>query len=403
MTAINASPDELYLAAAAADRLPYTGRQILTFAPDAQPGDVTAALRSLGPMAAASDFDNAAPKIESLEGAATLFFDHLGMAVLSPAAQLPVGVASVDGLVESVESISGIENETFLFVADAIDDARTAAAEAEDVVTWGLAATRVPLSHLSGHGIKIAILDTGLDLNHPDFAGRSITSETFVPGQPVQDLHGHGTHCTGTACGPLAPAGVPRYGVAHGASIFAGKVLSNSGIAVGGSVLAGINWAIAQRCDVISMSLAAPGNLNPTYEQAAQRALAAGCLVVAAAGNESVRPNRIAPTDVPANSPDMVSVAALDRRLAVAYFSNGGKIEIAGPGVDVFSALPRPRLHGMLSGTSQATPHVAGIAALLAESNPGLRGPALRTALLNRILRLPLPPSDIGFGLVQAP
>ena len=81
--------------------------------------------------------------------------------------------------------------------------------------TWGLVACRVPPSTRSGAGIKVAVLDTGMDLGHPDFAGRRFVTQTFV-GQPVQDLHSHGTHCIGTACGPKAPAGnTPRYGIAY--------------------------------------------------------------------------------------------------------------------------------------------------------------------------------------------
>lgn len=110
--------------------------------------------------------------------------------------------------------------------------------------TWGVIKCRVPQSARSGVGITVAILDTGMDLGHPDFVGRSVTSQTFV-GQSVQDLHSHGTHCIGRACGPLLPAGTtPRYGIAHKARIFAGKVLSNSGSGTQAGILAGINWAM---------------------------------------------------------------------------------------------------------------------------------------------------------------
>ena len=106
--------------------------------------------------------------------------------------------------------------------------------------TWGLVACKVPPSTRSGVGIKVAVLDTGFDLGHPDFAGRPIVSTSFV-GQPVQDLHGHGTHTAGTACGPKAPAGTtPRYGIGFKASMFIGKVLQNNGFSVGGSVLNGM-------------------------------------------------------------------------------------------------------------------------------------------------------------------
>ncbi|MGI9167853.1 MAG: S8 family serine peptidase [Pyrinomonadaceae bacterium] len=224
--------------------------------------------------------------------------------------------------------------------------------------TSGLNVCRVPPSLRSGAGIKVAVLDTGMDLGHPDFFGRSIASATFV-GQPVQDLHSHGTHCIGTACGPKAPAGTtPRYGIGFRASIFVGKVLSNSGSSVGASVLAGMNWAIANRCAVISMSLGSQSSVQPSYTAAGLAALSNGCLIIAAAGNAASF------TGAPANSATIMSVASLDPSLSPSSFSNFGKIEIAAPGRDVFSSVPRPTRYGFKSGTSMATPHVAGCAAL---------------------------------------
>ena len=114
----------------------------------------------------------------------------------------------------------------------------------------------------------MAVLDTGMDLRHPDFVGRPVVSQTFV-GQPVQDLHGHGTHCIGTSCGPKAPPGTtPRYGIGSAASIFAGKVLSNAGSGTQAQVLAGMNWAIANGCHVISMSLGSQSPVNAAYTAA---------------------------------------------------------------------------------------------------------------------------------------
>lgn len=185
--------------------------------------------------------------------------------------------------------------------------------------------------------------------------------------------------------------------------MFIGKVLSNSGIGTQAQLLAGMNWAITNKCEVISMSIGAQTPPQPAYTAAGTAALNAGCLIIAAAGNSSNRPGQISPTQAPGNSPTILSVGALDSAMRVASFSCGGKIDIAGPGVDVFSSWPRPLLHNTISGTSMATPHVAGCAALWAQTNASLRGAVLRDKLIATAKRLPLPATDIGAGLVQAP
>jgi subtilisin family serine protease len=220
---------------------------------------------------------------------------------------------------------------------------------------------------------------------------------TFV-GQPVQDLHGHGTHTTGTATGPKSPPGnTPRYGIAYRAPILVGKVLSNSGTGATGGVLAGINWAIANKAVVISMSLGSQSPVQAAYTAAGAAALSKGSLIVAAAGNSASN------TGSPANSPTIMSVASLDANLAPSAFSNFGKIEISAPGRDVFSSVPRPTRYGIKSGTSMATPHVAGCAALWAETSQTLRGILLWRKLIATARHLPFPASRVGAGLVQAP
>lgn len=290
--------------------------------------------------------------------------------------------------------------------------------------SWGLQASKVVSSRYSGTGIKVAILDTGLDLAHPDFVGRAIASQSFISGEEVQDLQGHGTHCIGTACGILNPpdSSFPmRYGVAYNADIFAGKVLSNRGSGADGGILAGIDWAIGNGCAIISMSLGAPtfpGDTYSTiYEEVAKRALSKGTLIIAAAGNESDRPGSANPVGYPANCPSIMAVGALDNQLQIASFSNssinpdGGGVDIAGPGVNVYSTWStdsnmvrpsRPSRYKTISGTSMATPHVAGIAALYAEAT-GKRGYELWALLMQNAQRLPLPSVDVGIGLVQAP
>lgn len=396
-----------------------TGRYLVTYREGmAEQGQES--LKSLGfRMADARDFKGQEVTLEEVGDAEAVTFPEIGVAVVGGGAMEEHGMSAqaeitAEGPVEAIEPEYFVfaENSDYLrgFVRAAETIARDlgvttgAICEEEEVgaavagATWGLMACRVPQSQRNGAGIKVAVLDTGMDLRHPDFAGRLITAQTFV-GQPVQDLHSHGTHCIGTACGPTAPAGVtPRYGIAWHSHIFVGKVLTNSGWSVGASVLAGMNWAVANRCEVISVSLGSQAPVQAAYTAAGTAALRNGCLIVAAAGN-----GYGAPTGAPANSPTIMSVASLDPTLVPSNFSDTGKIEIAAPGRDVFSSIPMPRRYGTKSGTSMATPHVAGCAALWAQRNPALRGMNLWRRLLATARRLPFPAALVGAGLVQAP
>src|SRR5262249_30708139 len=145
------------------------------------------------------------------------------------------------------------------------------------------------------------------DFQHPDFQGRPITKRSFVAGVTEQDIFGHGTHCVGTACGPQRPAtGVRRYGVAFGAQIFVGKVFNNAQPRPGAptsSVVAGIEWAMENECRIASLSLGAPIDQKILqYEVPIRRALAAGTLVVCAAGNNAQRPANPGFVEPPANA-----------------------------------------------------------------------------------------------------
>lgn len=277
-------------------------------------------------------------------------------------------------------------------------------------LTWGLKATKAATSRYTGRDIKIAVLDTGMDLAHPDFKGRTIVSQSFVPGEDVADGVGHGTHCIGTACGAKDVNG-RRYGVAYESTIYVGKVLDNSGSGSTASILAGIEWAIANECQVISMSL---GNTVPTpspaYETIGRRALDNGCLIIAAAGNHrGNNPRKPGTVGQPANSPSIMAVGAIDQRLRLASFSCtsgselGANVDIAAPGVAVYSSVPVDQnRYDTFNGTSMATPHVAGIAALYAQAY-GARGALLWLYLIWTARRLELPNVDVGNGLAQAP
>ena len=426
-------------------------------------GATSKAVKALEELAGASiastaDFESGAVKAEEVEKAPGLVFDKLSVAVVDlPPEQIrglqvtadedsgilaivperimyaitnswpDVGGASVPPPIAEASPIASSSLEYIRGYRDAVNQladvllgtgpealaAGLPKVSEETELTWGLQVTNAAASPFSGRGTRVAVLDTGLDLDHPDFVGRRITSQSFVPNQPVQDGHGHGTHCVGTACGTRQPGQLPRYGVAFQADIFVGKVLSNQGSGPDRGILGGINWAITNGCQIVSMSLGSavfPGQgFDPIYEQVAQRALAAGTLIIAAAGNESGRPTHIAPIGRPANCPSIMAVGALDVQMRVAPFSNGGlnpqggQVDIAGPGVAVRSSWPRPTLYRTISGTSMATPHVAGLAALFAEANPSQRGRGLASLLLQNARRLLLPARDVGSGIAQAP
>jgi subtilisin len=412
----------------------YTGRKIITFKPGAHDAGMqrltaSASLR----VAHAADFTDHAVDFSALGDASSLVFSELNVAVVGGTAAVEPSMTQMLAATDPDNPVLSVEPETFVFpsgedwLAYVQGFAAAAARISQDLgglaqgavvppptpheeeaaaaaATWGLAATKTTSSKFSGTGIKVAILDTGFDLRHPDFSGRNIRQQSFISGETAQDGNGHGTHTTGTACGPKGPVGVPRYGTAYGADIYVGKVLSDTGRGTTATVLAGMNWAVTNRCHVISMSLGADG-IPPqaAYTQAGQAALNAGGLMIAAAGNASRRPGTIAPTGAPGNSPTIMSVAALDMTLRVAYFSSGGKVEIAGPGVDVFSSWPLPQRYQTESGTSMATPHVAGAAALWAQSDPALRGHSLWNALVQHARHLSFPATDVGAGLVQCP
>ena len=376
-----------------ADRPRFTGRSLVLLREDA----VTEGMETLR--------DNVGTR--STDG--IVRFDELGVAIVdAPPEELSVSTRSLTD-----SPILAIEPERFFYPIVDLQDTSTSSEFNESEHTWGLQATGVVNSCATGGGIKVAILDTGLDLKHLDYQERTIVSKSFVFGEDVQDEQGHGTHCAGTACGLLKPTQLPRYGVASEAELYVGKVLGNQGFGTTASIFAGMEWALASGCHIISMSLGSstkPGEpYSQIYENVAKKILDRGTLIIAAAGNESRRSKGIiAPVGSPANCPSVMAVAALDSKMQVADFScggtdlEGGQVDIAAPGVDVYSSVPMPKQYDRYNGTSMATPHVAGIAALHAQTT-GLRGRELWSVLTQNALRLYLPSRDVGIGLAQAP
>ncbi|ROP37355.1 S8 family serine peptidase [Saccharothrix texasensis] len=366
-------------------------------------------------ISAASTADSATRA--ELAAADGVIFQDLGIAVVNAT---PDQVQQLTRAVDAPGPISVVEAERVVHAYTAppdtgVDQAAAPAVD-ESVFTWGLQAVGASISSATGKGVRIAVLDTGFTVAHPDFAGRAVMTQSFIAGETVDDAHGHGTHCIGSAAGPRkAASGGPGYGVAHEAEVYAGKVLSNQGSGSDSGILAGIEWAIANGCAVVSMSLGAsvrPGTpYSQVFEQAATRAMAKGTLIIAAAGNESNRPGKVAPVGHPANCPSILSVGAVDVQRAIAFFSCGtvdsvGQVDIVGPGVDIYSSWNKDDgglgPHKRIQGTSMATPHVAGVAALIAEKH-NARGWELWARLAQTGRRLGLPSTDVGAGLVQAP
>lgn len=396
-------------ASAGTARPRHTGKHLLLLRHGAGRSAVASLHRTAGlRVGVSSDFERAVRDQRLAHGEGVLFEQLGAVLVHSDAEQLgSLGVAAHG-------EFAAVEPERIVYASGGGPAGpSTASVAAGTATTWGLQATRVAPSRFTGHGVRLAVLDTGLDTQHPDFSGRSIVTQSFVTGSAIDDANGHGTHCAGVAIGPAAPSHGPRYGVACGASAYVGKVIADDGSGGDGNILAGLDWALRSGCAVVSLSVGSPVAPEDAYsaifEQLAQRALAAGMLIIAAAGNDSLRPGSIAPVNHPANCPSILAVAAVDEHMAVwsescgGIAGNGGAVDLAAPGVAIPSAWPRPTLYQQESGTSAATPYVAGIAALLAEANPAARGAALRRLLLAAVSRLALPARDVGAGLVQAP
>ncbi|MFF8928909.1 S8 family serine peptidase [Streptomyces longwoodensis] len=271
---------------------------------------------------------------------------------------------------------------------------------------------------LTGKGVTVAVLDTGVDADHPDLADRVAVSRSFVEGEEgegVADRNGHGTHVTSTVGGSGAASDGREKGVAPGATLAVGKVLGDQGSGSESQIIAGMEWAAREvRADVISLSLGTTEPSDGTDPMArAVDALSAetGALFVVAAGNTGT-PSSIGS---PGAADAALTVGAVDPADRPASFTSAGprhgdnalKPDLSAPGVDILAA--RSHLtdgsgpYTTLSGTSMATPHVAGVAALLAEQHPDWTGARLKDALMSTSARLDAPAYTVGAGRVSVP
>ncbi|MDX2847763.1 S8 family serine peptidase [Streptomyces sp. PA03-3a] len=252
----------------------------------------------------------------------------------------------------------------------------------------------------TGQGVDVAVLDTGIDAAHPDFAGRIAATQSFVPDQDVTDRHGHGTHVASTVAGTGAASGGAEKGVAPGASLHIGKVLDNSGSGQDSWILAGMEWAARdQHAKVVSMSLGgeATDGTDPLSEAVNRLSEETGALFVIAAGNSGPSPYTVSAPGAADAALTVGAVRGPGKGVdELAEFSSRGprvgdnavKPDLTGPGVNVLAARSQYAPEGegayqTMSGTSMATPHVAGAAALLAAEHPDWTGRQLKDALIS--------------------
>ncbi|MFF7092861.1 S8 family serine peptidase [Streptomyces rubradiris] len=268
---------------------------------------------------------------------------------------------------------------------------------------------------LTGKGVTVAVLDSGADLGHPDLAGRVSTSRSFVEGEEVADRNGHGTHVTSTVGGSGAASDGTEKGVAPGATLAVGKVLGDQGSGSESQIIAGMEWAARDvRARIVSMSLGSQepsDGTDPMAQALNTLTKETGALFVVAAGNTGA-PSAIGS---PGAADAALTVGAVDSADRPAYFTSAGpragdnalKPDLAAPGVDILAA--RSRLapgtgdYTSMSGTSMATPQVAGVAALLAERHPDWSGAELKDALLSTSRQLDTSPYVLGAGRVSVP
>ncbi|WP_415958316.1 S8 family peptidase [Streptomyces sp. 021-4] len=240
----------------------------------------------------------------------------------------------------------------------------------------------------TGKGVKIAVLDTGVDGTHVDLKGKIVAAKNFTKSPDLKDRIGHGTHVASTAAGSGAKSGGKFKGVAPDAKLLAGKVLGDDGFGDDSGILAGMEWAVAQGADVVNLSLGGMDTPEVDALEAAVNKLSAtkGVLFAIAAGNEGSGAGTVGS---PGSAEAALTVGAVDVNDKLAGFSSRGpragdggiKPDVTAPGVAITAASAKgseiakevgesPAGYLTIDGTSMATPHVAGAAALLKQQHP---------------------------------
>ncbi|UFR02657.1 S8 family serine peptidase [Streptomyces sp. Go40/10] len=269
----------------------------------------------------------------------------------------------------------------------------------------------------TGKGVKVAVLDTGVDTSHPDLKNQVLESKNFTAAADATDHFGHGTHVASIVAGTGAKSGGKYKGVAPDAKLLNGKVLDDSGSGDDSGILAGMEWAAAQGADVINLSLGGydTPEVDPLEAEVNQLSAEKGVLFAIAAGNDG--PQSIGS---PGSADAALTVGAVDKKDKLADFSSTGprtgdgaiKPDVTAPGVDITAAAAKgsvidqevgekPEGYLTISGTSMATPHVAGAAAILKQEHPDWGYAELKGALTGSTKGGKYTPFQQGSGRIQ--
>lgn len=280
-----------------------------------------------------------------------------------------------------------------------------------DVSVPLIGAPQVWAAGFTGNGIKVGIVDTGIDPNHPDFANRIAQMKDFS-GEGPADNHGHGTHVAGIVGGSGAGSGGKYKGVAPECSFYTAKVLRGDGSGSTSAVMSGLEWAVQQGVQVINLSLGSDGACDGTdaLSVTCDAAVSRGIAVCVAAGNAGPG---AATVGSPGCAKTVLTIGATDKEDQVASFSSRGptsdgrvKPDVCFPGVNIVSAraagtsmgTPVDDLYTRASGTSMATPHATGACALLLQAKPGLAPQQIKDLFMSTAKNLGLDANAQGTG-----
>ncbi|MGW2057006.1 S8 family peptidase [Streptomyces sp. NPDC001840] len=273
-----------------------------------------------------------------------------------------------------------------------------------------------------GKGVKVAVLDTGIDTGHPDLAGQVVAGKNFTSADTadIMDRYGHGTHVASILAGTGAQSKGTYKGVAPAAQLLIGKVANDRGAATESSIMSGMEWAVEEGAKVVNLSIGGPDTPGVDPVEETVNRLSDRALFVIAAGNSGPGASTVG---TPGTADAALTVGAVDKQDVLADFSSRGprvgdgalKPDITAPGVAITAAaakgsvidqnpgIPHPAPGYLtIDGTSMATPHVAGAAALLAQQHPDWDGPRIKAALVGSAKPGPYGAVEQGSGRVDS-